>query len=118
MVKAHWSSMVRVEEEIDYYGGLYALQKQANLDVHIGGRTALSLQGKAQYLELSTSKAILFGTKGVKLPLWFCNYDWEIEIEYFATSILPSDLGLVDIQIPVIITGKWLLSKISNRVKK
>lgn len=92
-------AMIRTSDEIDYYGALYALQKQANLKVHIGGRTALSLLGKAQYLEFSSIKAILFGAIGEKLPLWFCNYNWQIEIEYHSSSIFPSDLGLVNIQI-------------------
>lgn len=92
-------AMIRVGDKVDHYGALYALQKQAVLDVHIGGRTALSLLGKAHYLELSATKVVLFGISGVKLPAWFCRYDWPVKIEYHSTSIFPVDLGLVDIQI-------------------
>ncbi len=59
------SSQVRWREQqqnsADIYGALYGLQKHATLTVHPGGRTALSLLGKAHYLELSSAKAVLFG---------------------------------------------------------
>src|SRR5579884_3675085 len=57
--KSHWlesigaGAMMRAGDSVDYYGALYALQKQAGLQVHPGGRTAMSLLGKAHYLELS-----------------------------------------------------------------
>lgn len=92
-------AMIRTGDKVDHYGALYALQKQAVLNIHIGGRTALSLLGKAHYLELLATKAILFGARGMKLPAWFYNYDWQVEIEYHSTSILPAGLGLVDIRI-------------------
>ena len=51
---------------------LYALQNHAGLSVHVGGRTALTLLGKAHYLELSTVKSVLFGYEGEKLSArWF-----------------------------------------------
>ena len=92
-------AMMRSGDQIDYYGALYALQEQADLKIHIGGRTALSLIGQAQYLELSSKQAILFGASGEKLPLWFCNYDWQVEIKYYSTSIFPPAIGLVNVQI-------------------
>ena len=60
-------AMIRVGDKVDHYGALYTLQKQAGLHIHIGGRTALSLLGKAHYLELSTTKAIFFGGKGCEV---------------------------------------------------
>ncbi len=103
--KSHWLESIgrgalrRSGETIDFYGALYALQAQAGSSVHIGGRTALSLLGKAQYLELSMSKVIVFGLKKEKLPKWLTDYDWGLKIEYYSTSLFSSRLALVDLEI-------------------
>jgi Transcriptional regulator, AbiEi antitoxin, Type IV TA system/Transcriptional regulator, AbiEi antitoxin N-terminal domain len=90
-------ALIRHGDTVDYLGGVYALQVQLGLCVHPAGKTALSLQGKAHYLELTTKKAQLFGGKDENLPLWFKKRDWGLDIECKLTSFLPSDLGLVEI---------------------
>ena len=92
-----WGAVIRYEDEVDYVGGVYALQSQLGLSVHPAAKTALSLQGKAHYLELSTKKVQLFGNQKELLPLWFRKYDWDLAIEYKKTAFLPPDIGLVDI---------------------
>lgn len=92
-------AMVRTGDSVDYYGALYALQKQASLQAHPGGRTALSLLGKAHYLQLASSRVVLFGGKGEALPKWFRDHDWKTAIEYHTTSFLPGDLGLEDFEV-------------------
>jgi hypothetical protein len=52
---------MRVGEKPTYEGALYALQQQSKSSVHLGGKTALSLLGKAHYLELSAQQIIMFG---------------------------------------------------------
>ena len=86
----------RHNDKVDYYGGLYALQNQAGLDVHIGGRSALALQGRAHYLNMASSRVILFGNSGEKLPTWFRKYDWGEKVDFYATSFLSDKAGLVD----------------------
>ncbi|MFA5297608.1 MAG: type IV toxin-antitoxin system AbiEi family antitoxin domain-containing protein [Lutibacter sp.] len=85
---------MRVGEEPTYEGALFALQEQAKLSIHIGGKSALSLQGKAHYLELSTQQIILFGSSKEQLPAWFSKYDWGLKVNYFSSSFLPSKMGL------------------------
>jgi len=85
---------MRVGVKPTYQGALYALQEQSKLSVHIGAKTALSLQGKAHYLELATQQIILFGSSKERLPAWFSKYDWGLKINYFGTSFLPSKMGL------------------------
>lgn len=92
-------AMMRSGDKIDYYSAIYALQKQAGLSIHPGGRTALSLLGKAQYLELSSVRAVLFAGEREQLPVWFQNHDWSVKIDYYSTSFLPKDLGLEDLEI-------------------
>jgi len=89
---------MRVGVKPTYQGALYALQEQSKLSVHIGAKTALSLQGKAHYLELATQQIILFGSSKEKLPAWFSKYDWGLKINYFSTSFLPSKMALLTLE--------------------
>lgn len=92
-------AMVRTGDSVGYDGAVFALQHQSGLSIHPGGRTALSLLGKAHYLELSAGRVILFGDRGEKLPTWFKNHDWGVEIDYFETSFLPPEMGLTEIKL-------------------
>lgn len=92
-------AMIRTGDSVGYDGAVYALQQQSGLSIHPGGRTALSLLGKAHYLELAAGRVILFGNSGEKLPTWFKNHDWGVEIDYFETSFLPSDMGFTEIKL-------------------
>ncbi|MBL4941752.1 MAG: type IV toxin-antitoxin system AbiEi family antitoxin [Colwellia sp.] len=91
-------ALIRHSDQVDYLGGIYALQSQLGLSVHPAAKAALSLQGKAHYLELSTKKAQLFGGKNENLPLWFKKRDWGLNVECKLTGFLPPELGLVEIE--------------------
>ena len=112
--KSNWlksigtGAMIRAGEQVSYEGAIYALQNQNAFSVHPGGRTALSLLGKAHYLDLAVKRVIVFGTKGEKLPTWFKNYDWGVTIDYYTTSFLPSDIGLTEVEL------KYFSIKISD----
>ncbi len=83
------------KEYVAWEGGLFALQSQAKLPVHVGGLTALSLHGYAHYFRLGEETIYLFTPAQIKLPTWFIQYSWGAKIKHIQTSILPSDLGLV-----------------------
>lgn len=103
--KSNWLSSVgpgalkRAGDEVTYQGAVYALQKQLDSSIHIGAKTALALQGKAHYLQLGNVTATLFGGSDAKLPAWFNKADWNVKTEYYSTSFLPPDLGLVDLEL-------------------
>lgn len=103
--KSHWlksigtGAFVRPHDKVGYEGAIYAIQEQGGLTIHPGGRTALSLLGKAHYLELSASRVVLFGGGGEKLPIWFTKNDWRVQISYHATAFLPAELGLKEIEL-------------------
>ncbi|MFC3052286.1 type IV toxin-antitoxin system AbiEi family antitoxin [Kordiimonas pumila] len=81
-VKSGWLEKVgtgafkRKGEKISWLGGVYAVQKQAQRPIHIGGMTALRLQGFAHYLR-SRENLQLFSPNGINLPRWFTNYKWD-----------------------------------------
>lgn len=89
-------ALVRHGDQVDYLGGVYALQTQLGLSVHPAGKTALSLQGKSHYLELAAKKVQLFGGVDDALPLWFKKHDWGLDFDCKLSSFLPPKLGLVE----------------------
>lgn len=91
-------ALIRHGDQVDYLGGIYALQTQLGLSVHPGAKTALSMQGKAHYLELATKTVQLFGGKDDHLPLWFKKRDWGVSVDCKLTSFLPPELGLVEVE--------------------
>ncbi len=99
--KSEWVDAVgsgavkRTGDKVNYQGGLYALQTQLHSSIHVGGKSALALQGKAHYLQLGQVKVSLFGDWKERLPQWFQDA-WHGEFEYFKTSFLPPLLGLVE----------------------
>lgn len=101
-------AMIRTGEEVEYQGALNTLQEQSGLSVHLGGRTALSLLGRAQYLDFNVKKIFLFCKSGTTLPKWFLDYDWRYKIEQINTSFLPADIDLSPIE------QKTISVKISN----
>ena len=81
-------------DDIDWYGAIYAFQKQLDLSIHPGGKTALQLLGYAHYLSEKLNNLYLFGYRGEKLPAWFRNYNWEININYSANQLFPENLSI------------------------
>jgi len=102
--KSNWlksigaGAMIRSGDQVGYEGAAYALQQQSNLSIHTAGKTALALLGKTHYLPFSYKKVILFGKAKEKLPKWFINHDWGVQVDYYKTSFLPSELGLVEFE--------------------
>lgn len=100
-VQSNWlrsighGAYIRVGDQVDIFGGLYALQ-QTTSSPHLGGRTALNLQGYGQYLDLGASNLVLFSETGNQLPKWFRDYDWTDSHSFFTSAFLPKEEGLLD----------------------
>lgn len=86
-------AFIRPNENVNWQGAVYSLQKQANLQVHIGGLTALSLLGYSHYLRSGVETIYLFSKLKTKLPAWFEKYSWSEPITHIKTSFLPSAQG-------------------------
>jgi len=81
-------AFVRSGDTVDWRGGLYALQAQLGLTVHVGGRTALELQGLSHFVPLGRQeKVILVSDKPEQLPAWFENYPWDANLEHRCLSL-------------------------------
>lgn len=90
-------ALIREGDQVDYLGGIYALQSQLGMTIHPGAKTALSLQGRAHYLDLNEQRALLFGSQREKLPRWYDSYHWGMKIDYKSSGFIPPDLGLVEL---------------------
>jgi len=85
---------VRVGDTIHWTGGLYAMQAQMGLPVHVGGKTALEMQGYAHYLPFGKGAVVaLFGAPGTRLPPWFQQYDWGVELRYITTRLFDNAMN-------------------------
>ena len=75
-------------DQIDWRGGLYALQTQLGMTVHVGGRTALELQGRSHFIPLGRQKkVILVSDQSEQLPAWFRDHRWEVSLEHSCLSL-------------------------------
>jgi hypothetical protein len=84
-------------DQVEWTGGLYAIQEQMKLPIHAGGKTALQLQGYAHFLPMGKGTVVtLFGLPNVKLPTWFKQYRWGIKVRYSTTNLfaVQADQGL------------------------
>ncbi len=90
-------AMIKEGEHVEYLGAIHSLQHQLLLSIHPGGKTALSLLGKGHYVTMGVENVYLYGKRGEKLPAWFMQKDWGVKVNYYASSILPANLGLIEI---------------------
>ena len=84
----------RPTETLTWEGGLYAIQNQTELHVHIGGLTALSFHGVSHYIRTGKPTVYLYSPQATRLPSWFNAYNWGVNIEHVRTALLPYDVGL------------------------
>ena len=91
-------AFIRPNDKVEWQGGLYALQTQANLPIHVGAMTALAMQGMAHYIRMGRETAYLFAPLKTPYPTWFKNYDWGTDIQLVRTSTLSEELCITEHQ--------------------
>ncbi|MDG5800783.1 type IV toxin-antitoxin system AbiEi family antitoxin [Marinilabiliaceae bacterium ANBcel2] len=85
-------------DTVEWQGALNAIQKQTETKVHIGGLSALTLQGFSHFLRMSNETLYLFSPLKTKLPKWFVDYDWKLDVQHYQSSFLPSDSGIKEME--------------------
>ena len=81
-------AFARSGDRVDWRGGLYALQIQLGLSVHVGARTALELQGLSHFVPLGEQeKVVLISDRPERLPTWFRNHPWKANLEHHCLSL-------------------------------
>lgn len=85
-------------DDLDWQGILHALQSQIDMPVHVGARTALALQGYAQFLRSEGGRAFIFSSRTRTLPSWTTNAVGDAKLCLCHTSFLRNDrAGMTDI---------------------
>jgi predicted transcriptional regulator of viral defense system len=87
------------DDKIEWQAGVNALQKQLNIKVHVGGLTALTLHGFSHYFRLSKETLYLFSPLQTRMPKWFTDYNWHVELFLKPTSFLPVNAGIKEMEI-------------------
>lgn len=87
-------AVVKAQDTVDWPGGLYALQDQLKMPVHVGGKTALISWGLAHFVSLKAPDFFLFSTSRVLIPSWFREGPWSQKYILTSSHFLPSDLGI------------------------
>ena len=92
-------AVMRTGDSVELLGGIYALQHDLKLDVHVGERSALELQGRAHYVRHGKNTFHLIGS-ALKLPKWFMTFNWKVSLSYRSSKLFGKGLllGLVPYQ--------------------
>jgi hypothetical protein len=86
---------MRAGDHIEWQGGIYALQQQLGLPVHVGGKSALEQQGLGHFASAGKGGLLyLFGKANQKLPSWFLKHDWGFNIVYKMPHLFDGDVAL------------------------
>lgn len=100
--KSNWltalgsGALVRTGDKVECYGGIYAMQHDLQMDVHVGDRSALELHGQAHYVRHGKTTLYLIGSSP-KLPRWFMTFNWATAFSYRSSKLFAPNLllGLV-----------------------
>lgn len=78
----------RAGDRVDWRGGLYALQTQLAMTIHVGARSALELQGRAHFVPLGSNPRItLISDSSEHLPAWFRDHSWDATLKHYVLTL-------------------------------
>lgn len=76
-------AFARTGDSPDWLGGIYALQAQLGLTIHVAGVSALELKGRAHFLTVGEGRSVtLLSDRRETLPKWFTDKPWSVEIHH------------------------------------
>jgi len=79
------------EDRVEWFGALYAVQSQLELEIHAGGKTVLELKGFGHYVSEETRTLFLYAQPRVILPAWFSGERLGLRLVVTRTSLFPPD---------------------------
>ncbi|MCC5925057.1 MAG: type IV toxin-antitoxin system AbiEi family antitoxin [Bacteroidetes bacterium] len=86
---------VKAQDNPLWEGAVNALQEQLNYSIHIGGQTALELQGVRHNVSLDLNQCHLYTPSKRKLPTWFTSYKWDVDVKLHVSTLFgKKNLGL------------------------
>jgi hypothetical protein len=79
------------EDRVEWFGALYAVQSQLELEVHAGGKTVLELKGYGHYVPEETRTLFLYAQPRVILPAWFSGERIGLRLVVTRTNLFPPE---------------------------
>lgn len=83
--------VAKSEDLVLWPGYVWALQQVAPF--HVGGKTALEIQGKAHYMKFKETDVFLFAQAGFKFPSWLKSF-LGVSFIKINTKLLPESVGI------------------------
>lgn len=83
-------------DEVAWASALECLQTQLKSEVHVGGKTALELTGKAQYLKMKETSVVMLSNKKEALPTWMKNHDWNANLNFKVKNLFNQKLEFAE----------------------
>jgi hypothetical protein len=77
----------RPGDEIQWSGVLFTLQSLMALDVHLGGKSVLEINGLAHYIRSDEQNVILWKTPATRLPVWFKRFQFDRQFIIYSTKL-------------------------------
>ena len=110
-VKSGWlqkigqGAFIRAGDHVDWMGGLYAVQQQLGLKVHLGGKSLLEIIGASHFVPLGPHKTLELYADGVSqkkaLPKWFVEgFKASVSTRYWPRGFFKNSLGLDSFALP------------------
>lgn len=84
----------KAKDEVAWYGALASIQEQLSLPIHLGGPTALGVDGSAHYIRSGRERVFLFSDINQKLPKWFKEQNWGNPVEHVRSSFLSENFAI------------------------
>lgn len=98
------------DDKLDWRGAVRALQEELLAPIHVGGRSALELQGAAHnVIGAVRPKISIRVTERAAVPTWIKNNDWNAELTFQQSSLFSTDGSFTDL------TNNGLTIKLSSR---
>ncbi len=87
-------------DNIGWAGIVVALQNQMHLPLHVGGKTALQILGRAHFLPMQGIREVqLFADLTTRIPSWLDKQLSNVEFQIFRTSLFSNQdkmLGIIE----------------------
>jgi hypothetical protein len=90
---------VRAGEDPTWQGGMYAMQQDLNLKLHVGGLSALELLNRSHFIPMGIHTRLYIFSHGKHmpryLPKWFLDLE-NLTVNYLAKNLFKSEIGIMD----------------------
>jgi hypothetical protein len=100
---SHWIEALasgaykKYKDTVDWPAAIECMQTQLNFESHIGGKSALELLGKAQYLNMKSKDVIVISNKKQNIPFWVKKQKWSSALNFKLNSLFNKSLKFAEI---------------------